>query len=294
MVTLGLIGVGRWGTNILRTLEGIGEVEVLSYDGQNPPPLLFIKRSVDGVLIATPGSTHAEIALPFIKIGVPTFIEKPMTTSPADAQKIKRLAKGIVMVGHVHLYNPAFLKAKELVKKKIGKIHLLRFEGRNDGPIRDDMSVLWDWGPHGVSMMLNLLGKAPTHAQAWGYSRLRRRAKLYDAVEARLFFPGNMEGTLSMSWLSPEKRVKLTAIGSKASVIFDDGAVNKVALYRKGKVTHLSYNKQPPLKLELEAFIKSIKTKKQPLTDVNNGLKVVKILAAADKSITLDGKKVRC
>jgi len=261
------------------------------------------KDDIDGVIIATPGSTHAEIALPFIKIGVPTFIEKPMTTSLEDAQKIKRMAKNIVMVGHVHLYNSAFLKAKELIKKKIGKIRLLRFEGRNDGPIRDDMSVLWDWGPHGASMILDLMGKKPTHVQAWGYSGLRPGTKLYDAVEARLLFLGNVEGTLAVSWLSPEKRVKLTVIGSKASVIFDDASVKpafakasasrgKVALYRKGKLTHPSYDKQPPLKLELEAFIKAIKTKKQPPTDVNNGLKVVKILAAAEKSIQFDGKKI--
>ena len=283
MIKIGLIGVGRWGTNILRTLEGMRDVKVVV----NPD-----SDDIDGVIIATPGSTHAEIALPFIKIGMPTFIEKPMTTNLKDAEQIKKAAKNIVMVGHVHLYNPAFLKAKELIKKKIGKIRLLRFEGRNDGPIRDDMSVLWDWGPHGISMILNALGEAPTHAQAWGYLGLRPGTKLYDAVEARLLFPGNVEGTLAVSWLSPEKRVKLTVIGSKASVIFDDAAVNKVALYRKGEFTHPSYDKQPPLKLELEAFIKAIKTKKQPLTDVNNGLKVVKILAAAEKSIALDGKKI--
>lgn len=287
MVTLGLIGVGRWGTNILNTLKEMRGVDPTTLASGE-----LRGASIDGVIIATPGSTHAEIALPYVKAGVPTFIEKPMTTSLEDARKIKRVAKNIVMVGHVHLYNSAFLKAKELIKRKIGKIRLLRFEGRNDGPIRDDMSVLWDWGPHGVSMMLDALGKTPTQAQAWGYSGLRPGTKLYDAVEARLLFPGNVEGTLAVSWLSPEKRVKLTAIGSKASVIFDDAAVNKVALYRKGKITHASYGKQPPLKLELEAFIKAIKTKEQPLTDVNNGLKVVKILAAAEKSIALDGKKI--
>ncbi|MFH1353843.1 MAG: Gfo/Idh/MocA family oxidoreductase [bacterium] len=281
MIRFGLIGVGRWGTNILNTLKEIKGVEVVVDSGDG----------VDGVIVATPGSTHAEVAMPYVEAGVPTFIEKPMTTSLKDAKRIKRAAKSIVMVGHLHLYNPSFLKVKELAGK-IGKICMISFEGMNDGPVRNDMSALWDWGPHGVSMMVDLLGKAPREAQAWGHTWLKPGTKVYDAAEVKLIFPGNVEGMLSVNWLAPEKRVKLTMIGSKGSVIWDDASNKKVALHRGDKLTHPRYGKQRPLKLELEAFIEAIKMKKQPLADVNNGLAVVKILSAAEKSITLDGKRV--
>lgn len=281
MLTIALIGVGQWGTNILYTLKEIKGVSVV----------IDFDDDVDGIIVATPGSTHAEVAMPYVKAGVPTFIEKPMTTSLKDAQQIKQAAKNIVMVGHVHLYNPAFLKAKELAGK-IGKIRMMCFEGMNDGPIRDDMSVLWDWGPHGVSMMVDLLGRDLKQVQAWGYAGIRPGSEIHDAAEARLVFSDNVEGRIAVSWLAPEKRVRLTVVGSKGSIIWDDAADHKVALYRDGKLTHPRYGKQQPLRLELEAFIEAIKTKKQPLTDVNNGLEVVKILSAAEKSITLDGKKV--
>src|SRR5687768_16857555 len=134
MTKLALIGVGRWGKNILRTLEAMKGVEVTAFDTTtSPSPSPHLRRGkrfspsgegelegVDGVLIATPGSTHAKIALPFIKQGLPVFIEKPMTTSLVDARRIEKAAKksgSRVFVGHVHLYNPAYLKLKKMVPK---------------------------------------------------------------------------------------------------------------------------------------------------------------------------------
>lgn len=273
MLKIRLIGLGRWGTNIYNTLQDMSGVEVLVEENAD----------VDAVIVATPGATHAKVALPFIEAGLPTYIEKPMTTSLKDALRLKK-ADGNIFVGHIHLYNPAYLKAKELVKK-IGRIKQLYFEGMAPGPIRDDMSVWWDWGPHGVSLALNLLGTMPIDVQAWGNN---------DVAQVRLGFPKKIEVFCATTWLSPEKRMKLTVIGARGSVVFDDRAEKKVALYRGDKVTRPRYGKQAPLKLELEAFIKSIKTKKQPVTDINNGLAVVKVLATADKSLKLDGRKVEC
>lgn len=293
---LALIGVGRWGTNIKRTLEGMG-VEVVGIDktpSQSPP----VRGEVDGVLIATPASTHAKIALPFIRAGVPVFIEKPMTTSLQDAQKIAQTAKKsgtLVMIGHVHLYNPAYLKAKELVKKA-GKIKYLAFEGMNWGPFRDDVSAMWDWAPHDIALAMDLLGSKPKTVQAWGTR---------DWAEMKLEFPEPHPGPplsgresipalIHVTWLSPEKRKKMTVVGEKYSVVFDDVAEYKVAVHQDGKITYPSYKKEMPLQAEMKAFLQMVKTGKRPKTDVQQGLDVVRVLDAAERSLALDGKAVRC
>lgn len=279
---LALIGVGRWGTNIKKTLEELG-VEVVVYDITPPRPSANLK----GVIVATPASTHATIALPFIKQGLPVFIEKPMATRLGDAQKIARAAKksgAPLMVGHVHLYNPAYVKAKELAKKA-GKIRYVAFEGMNWGPFRDDVSAMWDWAPHDIALAMDLFGSVPKSVQAWGTR---------DWATLKLEFPAGLSALIQVTWLSPEKRKKMTMVGENYSVVFDDTAEKKVAVLRDRKASYPTYGKNMPLAAEMKAFLAMIRTGKQPITDVQQGLDVVRILNAAERSMKLAGKRVRC
>ena len=160
MIRLALIGLGRWGTNIKNTLEAIGGVEVVTFEKDASPltPVVAKKKGIQAVIVATPGSTHAEVALPFVKEGLPVFIEKPMTTSLKDALKLQEAAQqsgSNVFVGHLHMYNPAYLAAKELVPH-VGDTRYAMFEGMNWGPFREDMSAWWDWAPHDISLALDL------------------------------------------------------------------------------------------------------------------------------------------
>ena len=145
---LGLVGRGRWGRNIERTLLTFPDVSVaVIAKGENP------RTGLDGVLIATQSAVHAEIALPYIEAGIATFIEKPMTTAPADAERIRNAAErsgAIVFVGHILLYHPAFLAALDLLPS-LGTVRYLLCEGMNGNP-RTDSSVLWDWLPHDLSI----------------------------------------------------------------------------------------------------------------------------------------------
>lgn len=309
MLKLGLIGLGRWGANIKRTLDELGDVEVLVAD--TPVAEVHLRQEeLGGVIVATPGSTHARVALPYIKRGLPTFIEKPMATTVTEAEKLVRAAGksgAAVFVGHLHLYNPAYLKAKELAKKA-GGIRSLHFEGLNNGPFRDDMSVLWDWGPHPVSLALDLLDAQPSHISAWGSAVLRPRLRLYDTVHLRLEFPNNIILTAHLSWLSPEKRTTLTIIGGKDSIILDDTAKRKLILFKgmgpkvQGRsvrsqlprISHPGYEAGSPLTLELKQFLITVKNNNKPLSGIEQGKRVVEILAAAEKSIELDGTMVRC
>ncbi|MCH8748380.1 Gfo/Idh/MocA family oxidoreductase, partial [Patescibacteria group bacterium] len=300
--------LGRWGTNIKRTLGEIGGVVILVADTPAAERKLR-DEELDGVIVATPGSTHAAVALPYIRRGLPTYIEKPMTTTVAEAKKLRRAAKKFgapVFVGHLQLYNPAYLKTRELAQK-LGGIRSLYFEGLNNGPYRNDMSVLWDWGPHPVSMVLDLLKAQPSHISAWGSALLRPRTRLYDIVQLKLLFPKNIVMTARLSWLSPEKRTRLTIMGKRDSVVFDDTAEDKVTHLKgmgpevhgrsvKQQSPHISqprYSAASPLTIELQQFLRMVRSHSKPATDIEQGVRVVEILAAAEKSIGLDGVAIQ-
>jgi len=310
VIRLALIGAGRWGKNILRTLKEIGSAEVTVLNkGDARTPDAPRLRGIGGVLIATPGSTHARIARPFLLRGISTFIEKPLATTLRDARLLARAAKrsgAVAMVGHVHLYNPAYLKAKELALRG-GPIRFLFSEGMNNGPYRDDLSALWDWAPHDIALALDLLGTTPSMVQAWGLKTLRPKSSLHDVAFLRLRFPHGEELFSAVSWLAPEKRKRLTIVGKRDSVVFDDTATKKVTVYhglgptvRRGRVTrhepsisHPAYGDAPPLRRELEAFLHGIRTHRQPLPDLTHGVATVRILDAAERSIARGGRWVR-
>jgi predicted dehydrogenase len=254
--------------------------------------------------------------LPFIKAGIPTYIEKPITISLADARKIERAAKksgGIVFVGHIHIYNPAYQVAKKYAQKA-GTLRYLLFEGMNNGPFRDDTSAMWDWAPHDVYLAIDLMGDLlPTHVQAWGIKTLRPQTSLYDFSVIKMTFPDGLTAISTTSWLAPEKRKKVTIVGEKDSIVFDDITEKKVAVYQnmgprivspdKGriggvlrqepKISYPKYSRKSPLQAELEAFISAIQTSEQPVTGLEKGVAVVRVLAAAEKSMNLDGKRVK-
>lgn len=309
MITLALIGTGRWGKNFITTINSIKDCR-LKYicskdkDELSSLPVRYVKTAdhtelfkypdVNGVIIATPGSTHYRIAKDFLERGFNLLIEKPMTTSYKDALELKRLhdrTRSQVLVGHLHLYNPAYQRTKQLLKE-IGEIRYLSFEGLNNGPFRDDMSALWDWGPHPVSMFLDLLGKEPKEISAWAVNKLRPKTKLYDLVYLNFDFPGNIQAFAKIGWLLPVKKFSLTAVGTKSTVVFDDTAAKKVIYYKnigpqvKGvtvvknepKVIYPTYSTKPSLEIEVREFIKAIKTGKRPKTDLEHGVKVIKVI----------------
>lgn len=291
MIKVALIGVGRWGKNIRRTLGEVDGVETVAFNRNAPLPRMVKKRGIEAVIVATPASTHAQVALPYLKADLPVFIEKPLAASLKDAREIARAGQNTVMVGHIHLYNPAFVKAKETAEK-IGPVRYIRFEGMNNGPVREDVPAWWDWGPHGVSLITDVLGENPSHVQAWSFLKPASGRKLEGAAEVRLLFPGGAEGQLSVNWHWPEKRVRLTVTGAEGTVVWDDTADRKVTWHHHGRARHPRYSRQPPLKLELLDFIRMAKGKVRPRAGLEEGLQTVKILDAAERSIALGGRAV--
>ncbi|MBI3251398.1 MAG: Gfo/Idh/MocA family oxidoreductase [Candidatus Andersenbacteria bacterium] len=324
MARLALIGFGRWGKKIAKTLGSLPGVDLAyicdphvtkdsvrtSLPITPPPEIISLpelgkKQGIDGILVATSGSTHFDIALPFIEKGLPVFIEKPLTTSLPQAQALEKAAQknqSPVFVGHIHLYNPAYRKTKELLPT-LGEIRLLWFESMNNGPYRNDMSSLWDWAPHDIIMALDLLGQKPTNVKAWQYSWLRPQTNLADMTVASLEFQTPTKVLLHMGWLSPVKKKKLTIIGSRHTLVFDDTATKKIALYENlgptveagsghiqsiiPQTPQVSYPEIPagePLMEEMKAFVSTVHSRATPNTPISQGVEVVKIIAAIEQA----------
>ncbi|WP_197505357.1 Gfo/Idh/MocA family protein [Mycobacterium sp. 852002-51613_SCH5001154] len=246
------------------------------------------RQRPDGVLIATPSVTHARIAIPFIEAGVPTFIEKPMATTVDDAIRIHEavVASGApVVVGHVHLYNPAFQAAENLLAD-VAPMRAVFWEGMNHHP-RADSSVLWDWLPHGLSMARALFGANPISVQARGVGG----ASGFQAAIARFVIAG-VPFIGSVSWMSPRKRHRMTILGEENSLTFDDTAERKLSVSVSGRTSFPTYGKEPPLTRELRTFIDVVRTGKPDTTGLEDEVAIVRAIAAAEESAQNTGRLV--
>src|SRR5258708_2350158 len=216
---LGLVGHGRWGRNIERTLLTFPDVSVaVIAKGEKP------RGGLDGVLIATQSAIHAEAAIPYIERGIPTFIEKPMATALADAERIREAAErsgALVFVGHLYLYHPAFHKTLDLLPT-LGTIRYLLCEGMNSNS-RTDSSVLWDWLPHDLSIARAIFDREPDNVTTWSLAGDTKP----EAALTRFLFDG-VPVVSAVSWLSPIRRRQVTIACEKATLIFDDTAERRL------------------------------------------------------------------
>jgi predicted dehydrogenase len=285
MVTrLGLIGRGKWGRNIERTLLSLPGVSVVAI-GRGEPR----RRDLDGILIATPSATHAELALPYIEAGIAVFIEKPMATSVEDAKRIQVAAnrsRAAVFVGHIHLHNPAFV-ALQTELPRLGTVHYVLCESANDSP-RADSSILWDWLPHDLSRVRALFGGDPVSVQAWSLTG----PQSCQAAIARYRY-GSASLVSTMSWLSPVRRQSMTITGERGVIIFDDKAEQKLVAHDEaGIASYPDYDKELPLTRELRAFLDVVRGGSTDSSHLTLGIAVAKAIEAADQSIAGDGAPI--
>ncbi|ORV55546.1 hypothetical protein AWC06_03865 [Mycobacterium fragae] len=272
-----MIGRGKWGMRIVRTLATMRDVELIDESKKFD---VVLRQRPAGVLIATPSATHAEVAVPFIDAGVPTFIEKPMATTVADAIRIREAALrsgAPVVVGHVHLYNPAFQAAKKLLPE-VETVQAVFWEGMNHHP-RTDSSVLWDWLPHGLSMVQALFDANPVFAQAWGVGEESR----FIAALTKFVIAG-VPFTAHVSWISPVKRHRMTIVGEDNSLNFDDSAERKLLLRNSRGTSYPAYSEELPLTRELRAFIDVMRAGRLDTTQLESEVAIVRAIAAAEES----------
>lgn len=334
MITLGQIGVGTWGQNLLRNFYNLKDCRMRICCDKNKDILDKIKSQyagnikvmdsfddlisdsqLDAVVIATLPITHSHFAIRALSSGRHVFVEKPLALDVSEAKEMIRIAKKnrkILMVGHLLLYHPAVKKLKNYIDKgTLGKIHYLYSTRVNLGQVREEENALWSLTAHDISVAIYLLNEQPFEVSATGKSYIRK--KIQDVVFVTLNFRNKVMAHIHASWLDPHKIRKFTVVGSKKMVVFDDmESAEKLRIYDKGFDWQKNYGSYEtfltlregdinipkidmvePLKLECQHFIDSIKNNTPPLSDGENGLTVLRILTAAQKSLEANGKPIK-
>jgi predicted dehydrogenase len=270
---------------------------------------------VDAVVIATPTKTHYQLAKRALEAGLHTFVEKPLATRSDECADLINCAEAngrVLFVGHVFLYSAAVAKLKDIVSSgELGDIYYISSTRLNLGPVRQDVNALWDLAPHDTSIILELMGRSPISVSCSGLAYLDRR--IHDVCNMTMQFPDNRIGIVHVSWLDPRKRRVMTVVGSKKMAVYDDiEPIEKIRVYdtgvhtandassfgeflysyRYGDIHSPRINEGEPLKVEIRSFVDAIAHGKHPKTDGWNGLRVVEVIEAADKSLRGSGGHV--
>jgi predicted dehydrogenase len=274
----------------------------------------LFEMELDGIAIATPPPTHYAIAKDCLEHGLNVMIEKPITLNAAHAIDLINTAKQVnrvLMVGHTMEYNPALKYIKDLITSgDLGSIHYIDMVRVNLGLFQAKANVIWDLAPHDLSVLVHLLDSEPISVNVDGVSC--KTSSLTDLAYISLRFPGNIHAHVQVSWLSPRKIRQLTVVGSHRMVVFDDvEPTEKIKVFDKGvdgtppytetlDQFHWSYHHgdvvlphlkwTEPLTLQCAEFVDSINEGRQPRTDGLNGLRVVNILEAIERSLQDGGK----
>lgn len=278
---------------------------------------LFGNTDLGAIIIASPAFTHYELAVKGLKAGKHLLIEKPLTLTTKEAEDLVKInveAKKVVMVGHTFEYNPAVKKIKEIIKKdNFGRVYYIYSTRVNLGQIRGDVNALWNLAPHDISILNFLLDSMPLEVMATGASFLQK--DIEDVVFAILRYPNNVLTEVHLSWLDPAKERKVIIVGSRKMLVFDDldnempikiydkradtgeiakglSTEYKIKLHSGDIYSPQIENKEPLLE-ELTHFFSCIRNNRKPLTDLENGLRVVKVLAGCQESIKNNGKWVK-
>lgn len=309
MITLALIGVGKWGRNYLKAAEELDNIQIKYVCAQSRQTLdtlsdkyiktrflkdLLKKKDINGVIIATPANTHFAIARQFLSLEHNLLIEKPLSTSFNQALQLKKIwqiKKPKVLIGHLYLYNPAYQVFKKIFKSIKGDA-TIRFEGLSS-PVRKDISVIWDWGPHPVSLLLDLV-KYPVSAISATGSK-KTGSNLYDTVEALIYFANGIKASILISWFGSHKVRKLIVEEGNNRLELDDTNTSnqKIILHKMNMpLEYPKYNPDTALAEELSEFAGAIQGYKKITSDINFGVKVVKVLSAIEESATNGGQVV--
>ena len=329
---IGVIGYGYWGPNVVRNLQGLENCQLVAICDSNPANLqgarqarpdveltgdcseLLTSTQIDAIAVVTPVWTHFDLSKSALQNGKHVFVEKPFTSTTQQAEELIELAtrnRLKIMVDHTFLFTGAVRKIRQLVDNgTLGKLYYYDSTRVNLGLFQHDINVVWDLAPHDLSIMDYIIPKKPEAIVATGERHLNGHV---DVAFITIYFPGNIIAHINVNWLSPVK-VRTTLIGGeKRMLVWNDlEADEKLKVYDKGvqmRTGHEIYEllvsyrsgdmwapKVEPteaLKAELAYFIDCILNDRTPINDGPAGLRVVKMLEAADQSLKKRGTTIR-
>lgn len=323
---IGIIGYGYWGPNLARNIFEIPSAELTAIADVKedrlqrahslyPNVILtkdyaeLFKLGLDAVVVATPPMMHFPVARECLERGLHVLVEKPMTLNSEDAAELIECANArnlTLMVGHTFEYNSAVLALKKYMDSgELGDIYYLDTARLNLGLFQRDSNVLWDLAPHDLSILLFLLGRHPISVSAQGTKCVFD--EIFDVAVLNLIFPNNIRAYVHVSWLDPCKVRRVTVVGSKKMAVYNDVETEqKIKIYdkgidappdtngfgefqcnyRSGDITIPRIQFAEPLRQECLHFIDCIVKRAKPCSDGQDGLQVVKILEAAQKSMS--------
>jgi predicted dehydrogenase len=331
MVKFGVVGYGYWGPNIVRNLSQLEEVEVVAVCDKSPasrrrvekahpdvrvtadPDELMSSPDIDAIAVITPVWTHYELAKTALEHGKHVFVEKPFTSNTAQAEELIDLAarKNLkIMVDHTFLFTGAVQKIKRLLQEDaLGKLYYYDSTRVNLGLFQHDVNVIWDLAPHDLSIIDHLIDETPEAVVATGQSHVNGHE---DVAFITLYFPNKVIAHINVNWMSPVK-VRTTLIGGEKKMlvwndlevdekikIYDkgvhvtsrEGVYNLLVNYRSGDMWAPKVEQLEALRAELKYFVECITTDQIPFNDGNAGLRVVKMLEAANESLRRRGQLV--
>jgi predicted dehydrogenase len=330
-VKVGAIGCGYWGPNLIRNFVEIPSSEVVAIADLSVKRLDHMKSrypkvkvtedyrtlfsmGLDAVVVATPPATHFQIAKDCLEHDLCVLVEKPMTLNSREAEELIEIAeqRGLtLMVGHTFEYNSAIQMLKEIIQSgELGEIYYIDAVRVNLGLFQPSLNVIWDLAPHDISILLYLLNRDPMSVSAQGMDCLFEG--VHDIAYLHLIFPGRVLANVHLSWLDPCKVRRLTIVGSRKMVVFDDiEPMEKIKIYDKGVefppytntfnefqlsyrygdvvIPHIKFTE--PLRVECSHFIESIQNQTEPRSSGVAGLKVVRVVEAANRSLKNGGKQ---
>ena len=325
-----MIGAGAWGKNHVRTLAALTETELAAVCDLDPAvreqvqrqhPGVFVTDSpaallerVEAVVVASTARTHAALGRAAVDAGIPALIEKPFALTVADAESLAEAAaaRGVpILAGHLLEYHPVVERLRALVTEgALGTLYYLYSQRVNLGQVRPDENALWSFGPHDISVALFLLGDCPRSVTALGRSYLQ--PGIEDVVFLTMAFDSGVVAHAQMSWLDPHKERRLTLVGSRQMAVFDDMVPReKLRIYDKGveRPEYRSWGESlavregdifiprvsnaEPLAVQLKHFAQVVRGQAVPRADAADGVRVVRVLDAASRSLAQGGMPVR-
>ncbi|MHB8895196.1 MAG: Gfo/Idh/MocA family protein [Candidatus Geothermincolia bacterium] len=327
---LSVIGLGHWGPHYVRIFSQLPGCKVVSCCDVNrdrvreiadafpnvrvttDPDEVFASSDTSAVVVATPASTHFDVAMKCIESGKDLLVEKPLALTSAHCATLVEAAKesgAVLMVGHTFIYNAGVRKIKDIADAgDLGRIYYLLFTRTHLGLIREDVSAIWDLAPHDISIASYVLGKRPEGVSAVGSAFLKDGRQ--DVAFVNIFYPDDVVANIHVSWIDSNKERRVTVVGSDRRVVFDDlnnletvkifekgVSVEKPVsnfgefrlLLRDGDIISPKIEPSEPLKNMCRHFLDCLVTREDPITDGASGFQTVKVIEAIEQSLARKG-----
>jgi UDP-2-acetamido-3-amino-2,3-dideoxy-glucuronate N-acetyltransferase len=318
---VGVAGCGYWGKNLVRNFHELGALRAI-YDveqstagklaAQYPTDVvpsfidLLSRNDIQGVVIAAPASEHYSLAKQVLLAGKDVFVEKPLALLVEEGEELAQLAKNqsrVLMVGHLLHYHPAIHELKRLVQTGgLGKVEYIYSSRLNFGKLRTEENILWSFAPHDISAILHLLDEDPASVTATGGAYLN--PEIADVTLTNCHFGSGVTAHIFVSWLHPFKEQRLVVVGDRKTAVFDDTEkerklvlyshkidwVNRVPVAKRSEGEVMALSAEEPLRAECRHFLDCVTTRSKPNTDGENGVRVLRVLNAAEQSLKSKGE----